>query len=82
MTYQTVSIGYIRDDGDFRILATLNNVDDEYTHAEFAIIVSSVSSCLHRALHDDFGVLPPLDILERQDTPDHITLEDSQCPII
>ena len=72
---QTVSIGYTRDDGDFRILATLSNIDEEITKADFAAIVADVTERLQNAMRDDLGEIPELEILERQDAPDYATLD-------
>ena len=57
---QTVSIGYMRDDGDFQILATLNNNDDLIETQRFQEIVE--------ALQEN------TDGLEREDAPDYVTL--------
>jgi len=43
----TVSIGYFRDDGDFALLATLNNNDGHIKHFNFLIadIKAMISDC-------------------------------------
>lgn len=73
---QCVSIGYYRDDGDLRILATLNNHDEEFTKADFPWLVAALDSFLQNKLRDDHGEFPTLEVLNRQDAPDYVTLED------
>lgn len=66
---KTVSIGYHRDDGDFAILATLNNNDEHIPEEDFANICKSLHVALETSGHYDIV------ILERQDTPDYVTIE-------
>lgn len=73
---KTVSIGYIRDDDEFRILATLNNIDDELSTDLFADAIRAVRDLLQTRLHTDDGTAPTLIVLERQDTPDYVVLDD------
>jgi hypothetical protein len=67
---KTVSIGFFREDGDFAILATLNNNDGYLTEEAFGVMVGEVASTLCSKL------VCQIDVLERQDTPDYVTLED------
>ena len=61
-----VSIGYFRDDGDFALLATLNNNDGDIRVFEFIvedlkrnISLSTSIECI---------------VLEREDAPDYVTI--------
>lgn len=63
---KTVSIGYTRDDGDFAILATLNNNDDHLTHAQFVVLVRHIKGVFENVMPE------PIQILERQDAPDYV----------
>jgi hypothetical protein len=65
---KTVSIGITREDGDFAILATLNNMDEHLSDSDFKALVGEVASTLCRKL------VCEVQVLERQDTPDYITL--------
>jgi len=71
---QTASIGYTRDDGDFRILATMSNMDEEFMPDVFDGLVAQVKANFEIAL-GDFGN-DTIKVLERQDTPDYVILED------
>jgi hypothetical protein len=66
---KTVSIGFFREDGDFAILATLNNNDGYLTEEAFSAMVEVVRSALGMFAET------PMCVLERQDTPDYVTLE-------
>jgi hypothetical protein len=63
---QTVSIGYFREDGDFAILATLNN-NDNWIH-NFDEVVSQLKA----VLTNDCGF--ECIVLEREDAPDYVTI--------
>ncbi len=67
---KTVSIGYHREDGDFAVLATLNNLDGSTTVPEFRGIVRTVRDALRQATGHAIVVL------ERQDTPDYVSIEE------
>lgn len=64
---ETVSIGYFRKDGDFAILATLNNNDGHIKHFEFLVadIKGMISDCA--------GI--ECVAIERQDVPDYANIE-------
>ncbi len=64
----TVTIGFQREDGDFQVLATLNNKDNLLTDEAFKTLVDDVASNLCSAL------MCQIDVLEREDTPDTVTL--------
>ncbi|CAB4155118.1 hypothetical protein UFOVP654_77 [uncultured Caudovirales phage] len=70
---KTVSIGYYREDGDFAVLATLNNNDEHMTDNAFGDLIGYVASKLCRQL------VCEMVILERQDTPDYVTIEGEQA---
>lgn len=65
----TVSIGFFREDGDFAVLATLNNNDEHLGEDMFMVIVNLLASELCSSLGRQ------IDVLERQDAPDYITVE-------
>jgi len=66
---ETVSIGYHREDGDFAVLATLNNNDGHMSDNAFGELVGYVASKLCRQLVCEMVVL------ERQDAPDYVEVE-------
>ncbi len=68
---KTVSIGFYREDGDFAVLATLNNNDEHMGQDEFKKLVNSVASELCRATRSEVHVL------EREDAPDYVTVENN-----
>jgi len=65
---KTVSIGFTRDDGDFALFATLNNLDDYFSSYDFKELVHAVASELQAAIQ------MKVEILEREDAPSYITL--------
>lgn len=67
---QTVSIGIMRDDGDFAILATLNNNDGCLTQSEFDALVTDTVNYLNDRITD------VVQVIERQDTPDYVFIDD------
>lgn len=67
---QVVSIGFQRDDGDFQVLATLNNNDEHMTQESFASLVNVTKNVLGTLMMDDTEIV----VLERQDAPDYVTL--------
>lgn len=66
---KTVSIGINREDGDFAVLATLNNNDSHLSDRDFEALVGEVASTLCRKM------VCEVQVLERQDTPDYIQLD-------
>ena len=66
---KTVSLGFFREDGDFAVLATLNNNDGHLTVEDFEGLVCDVASTLCRKLVCEVVGL------ERQDTPDYVEVE-------
>jgi hypothetical protein len=65
---KTVSIGFTRDDGDFALFATLNNLDEYFNSYDFKELVHAVASELQSATN------MKVEILEREDAPSYITL--------
>lgn len=71
MTPSTVSIGFHREDGDFQLLATLNNNDGLFGDSSFDDLIKSVTFSMETRLHPT-----PIVVIERQDAPDYITIEE------
>lgn len=67
---QTVSIGFYREDGDFAILATLNNNDDYLLENEFNELSKYIKIKLSEKIE---GI--DIFIIQRQDAPDYVDLE-------
>ena len=65
---KTVSIGFTRDDGDFALFATLNNLDEYFNSYDFKELIHAVASELQSATN------MKVEILERDDAPSYITL--------
>jgi len=65
---KTVSIGFTRDDGDFALFATLNNLDEYFNSYDFKELIHAVASELKAATNRK------VEILEREDAPSYITL--------
>jgi hypothetical protein len=63
------SIGIERDDGDFHILATLNNMDELVSTEDFEGLLKSTVEFLQKATDE------PILALQRQDAPDYVNLE-------
>lgn len=68
---RTVSIGFTREDGDFELLATMNNTGDVMTNGEFMCLVNSTRSNMELMM----GSASRLEVLERADAPDVVSLE-------
>ena len=60
---QAATIGFSREDGDFEILATLNNTANHYEAPRFAVLVQATAEAIARALGH------AVEILEREDAP-------------
>ena len=63
------SFGVHRDDGDFHILATLNNNDELVPEGVFEKLRTTLVAQLTESLGESVYALP------RQDTPDYVNLE-------
>jgi hypothetical protein len=68
---KTVSIGYYREDGDFAILATLNNNDGLLSDQRFKQLIELVEGEYVELLYNAHGIV----VLERQDTPDYVEVD-------
>jgi hypothetical protein len=64
------SIGIERDDGDFHILSTLNNMDELVSIGDFEALLKSTVEFLQKATDERIVAL------QRQDTPDYINLHE------
>lgn len=67
---KTVSIGFNRDDGDFALFATLNNLDEYFNSYDFKELIHAVASELQAATQ------MKVEILEREDAPSYVVLDD------
>jgi hypothetical protein len=65
---KTISIGFTRDDGDFALFATLNNLDEYFNSYDFKELIHAVASELQAATN------MKVEILEREDAPSYVTL--------
>ena len=66
---KTVTIGYTREDGDFAVIATLNNNDGHMSDEDFDELRLALTISL--AANTDLQ----LQMLERQDAPDYVNVE-------
>lgn len=66
----TVSIGIMRDDGEFAILATLNNNDGHLSDANFAQQVIDLTNWYNERITDT------VQAIARQDAPDYVSTDD------
>ena len=69
---KTVSIGFMRDDGDLALVATLNNLDEHMSDEHFDVLVDGVKNYIALMTKRN-DVL----VLEREDAPDYVTLEET-----
>jgi hypothetical protein len=67
----TYTIGYHREDGDFAILATLNNNDGHMGQGAFLGLLEQTRNQIA-----SFMPYTPIVSIERQDAPDYITIEE------
>lgn len=67
---KTVSIGFSRDDGDFALFATFNNLDGYFNDYDFKELVHAVASELHEVTQ------MKVEILEREDAPSYVVLDN------
>jgi hypothetical protein len=76
----TAAIGFHRDDGDFQLLATLNNNDELIAPERFAGLVGFFLQLLQDAVSAQGE--HTLMVIERQDAPDYVTLNDDDVHAI
>jgi hypothetical protein len=72
---KAVTIGYTRDDGDFAVLATLNNNDENLSASQFEQLVTDVRNFYNERMLDC------IQVLERQDAPDYLCLDEDDYHI-
>jgi len=65
---KTVSIGFMREDSDLALFATLNNLDELMKDVEFEILVYGVRAYMEAMSKQKVIVL------EREDAPDYVEL--------
>lgn len=66
------TIGYRRDDGDFRVVTTLNNNDEIFCPVFFKETAERLKKDLSEARGEE------LQIIERQDAPDYVDLGEEK----
>ena len=69
---EPISIGYIRDDQDFQILATLNNVDEVIPHETYLNLARTLCVVLE-------GTGEKIIAMNRWDTPDYVYLDEEEA---
>jgi hypothetical protein len=74
-TKKTVSIGFIREDDDLQLLATLNDNDDWLQEGTIDRIAATVREALQQALVDKHQHGFRVELFERQDAPDYVSLD-------
>ena len=70
---KTVSIGFFKDNGDFALVSTLNNNEGRMSDQAFDVLVKQVSALLVPHLG-----MWHTSVIERQDAPDYVTLEEGE----
>lgn len=70
MQAQTVSIGFVRDDGDLQILSTANNNDKLLSQEEFMLFIE-MQVLFYQAYLDK-----RIYAWERQDAPDYVSEDE------
>jgi hypothetical protein len=68
---EPITIGYIRDDQDLQILATLNNVDEVIPHDVYLNLARTLCVVLE-------GTGEKIIAVNRWDTPDYVNLEEGE----
>ena len=69
---KSFSVGFIRDDGDLQLIATLNNHDDLFNfHVD--VVAAAIKAVIQVATDRNDIVL-----LEREDAPDYVTMPESE----
>jgi hypothetical protein len=65
---KTASIGFMREDGDLTLVATLNNLDGHMTDSAFKILLDGVKAYI------ELMAKQAVVVLEREDAPDYVEL--------
>ena len=71
---KTVTIGFMREDGDIQVLATLNNNDDTTDAVHFKLLTEVTRFQWERLSGES------VQVFERQDAPDYVTPEETMKP--
>lgn len=66
-----ITIGYIRDDGDVAVLATLNNNDEHLSNDEFEELIANTVAYYTNIIDEDVRAW------ERQDAPDYLDYDSA-----
>jgi len=66
---KTASIGFMREDGDLALVATLHNLDEHMTDSAFKILLDGVKAYIELMSKRNDVV-----VLEREDAPDYVEL--------
>lgn len=74
---RTLSFGFLREDGDFAILATLNNLDGHMSEESFHQLVDVIQHELN-AHCDGLQVQP----LVRADAPDYVYIDEGEIAFL
>lgn len=72
---EPITIGYMRDDGDLQVLATLNNVDEVIPHGVYLNLARTLCVVLE-------GTGENIIALNRWDTPDYVNLEEDEMEAV
>lgn len=73
MKHQYYTIGFLRDDYDFEVMATLNNGVGLFGGNDFEMLLENTLKFCQSVVQGEKVV-----VLPRQDTPDLINLEDEE----
>jgi hypothetical protein len=72
---EPITIGYMRDDGDLQVLATLNNVDEVIPHDVYLNLARTLCVVLE-------GTGEKIIAVNRWDTPDYVNLDEDEMEVV
>ena len=72
---EPITIGYMRDDGDLQVLATLNNVDEVIPHDVYLNLARTLCVVLE-------GTGEKIIAVNRWDTPDYVNLDEDEMETV
>ncbi len=72
---EPITIGYMRDDGDLQVLATLNNVDEVIPHDVYLNLAQTLCVVLE-------GTGEKIIAVNRWDTPDYVNLDEDEMEAV
>ncbi len=72
---EPITIGYMRDDGDLQVLATLNNVDEVIPHDVYLNLARTLCVVLE-------GTREKIIAVNRWDTPDYVNLDEDEMEAV